>query len=236
MPVNNDLDQIIAIAEEAATQEEWRDFASYCLNRGKGVRKDALGALNSFLAKADNWPFAERLRISRWIAERRELISDHRLLLPQPIIAKLVSPTFHEWVKRDPLCAEAHFLAGILALPSPDSSFAHRPFYLRRAIALDPTHEDAKLHLLSWLINHIVLNQHELPCAYLGDAEADLSDLHEAETVAGSVADLLLRDRKRKEVAHLRKITSAWLSYRKSKWSDFAEWCAEHGLDLDSAE
>lgn len=236
MPSPDDLDQLTLIAREAAAQEKWRSLAAYFENRGKGLRADALAALTSFLAEAIRWPFDERLRLTRWLADRRWEALNDPLLLPQPLLTKLVSPTLREWVEREPSCAEAHFLTAMIAVPPSDAVFAYKRFHLRRAIALDPAHDEARLAFFDWLTSDAEYNQHEIPWGYLGDPKTDLDELREAEAVADKLTDPLRREKRLTEVARLREIATSWLNFRQSGYSDFSAWCAEHGVDLDRAE
>lgn len=107
MPSPNDFDQLMLIAGEAAAQEDWLSLASYYESRGKGLRTDALAALGSFVAEAVGWSFEKRLRLTRWVVDRRWEALNDTLLLPQPLSTKVVSPTLWEWVEREPSCAEA---------------------------------------------------------------------------------------------------------------------------------
>ncbi|MFC3307961.1 hypothetical protein [Blastomonas aquatica] len=174
--------------------------------------------------------------MTRWLVDRRwEAINDP-LLLPQPLLTELVSPTLWEWVKLEPSSAEAHFLTAMIAVSPSDSIFAHRPFHLRRAVALDLAHDEARLALFDWLTSDAEYNQHEIPWGYLGDPEADLAELREAKAVADRVTDPVRRVKRLAEVSRLRKIASSWLAFRQSGQSDFGEWCAEHGIDLGYTE
>jgi hypothetical protein len=232
VPFEGDYDQLILIAGEAAAEEEWRGYASYLTSRGRGLRRDALAALDLFLTEATGWPFRERLRLTRWIGDRRARVFDTGLLMPQPLHARLISPTVLEWVKEEPSCAEAHFLVAVLADFPAESRFAQKPFHLRRAIALQPTHEEAKLRLCSWLTSEAEYNQHHIPWSYLGDAATDLQVLQEAEAVVDKITNPFQRESRRAEVVQLRKVASAWLAFRRSGHENFGEWCAEHGIDI----
>ena len=234
MPFHSDLDQLIVIAEEAEAENEWRDLASYFRSRGSGLRKEALATLNSFLAEAVEWSFNDRLRLTRWIAFQRASFFDYRLLLPQPLLTRFVSPTLFEWVGEEPTNAQAHFLTAIVAVHDSESAFEHKPFHLRRTLMLDPTHDDARVALVDWLTSEAEYNQHELPWYYLGDAKADLEELREAEDVACGIVDPLRRESKRAKVNHLRKIASTWLAFRQSGHADFSDWCNQHGVDICS--
>jgi hypothetical protein len=114
--------------------------------------------------------------VTRRLVDRRWEPLNDPLLLPQPLLTKLVSPTLREWVEREPSCAEAHILTALIAVLPSDSVFAHKQFHLRRAIALDPTHDEARLAFLDWLTSDAEYNQQELPRSYLGDSKADLDD------------------------------------------------------------
>jgi hypothetical protein len=216
------------LAEEAALEERWQQLAQYFRHRNQGLRKDAFLALDTFLDQAAAWPFEERIRVARWIADRHARLFKDARLLPQPLLLALVSPTLWEWVELEPFCAEAHFLVAMVAVSAPEGIFAHKPFHLRRAIALDPSHEEARVELVQWLTSGAEYNQHELPCGYLGDAEADLEELHEADRVAQMISDTGLRDRIGVEIKGLQRVASSWLAFRQSRHADFATWCAEH--------
>lgn len=234
MPFADDLSQLTIIAEEAEQEGEWQDLAAYFKSRSVGLRKEAFTRLKSFLDGAVDWPFHARLRLTRWIADRRKRLFDDHILLPAPLLTKLVSPTIFEWVNKEPANAEAHFLTAILADHATESARVHKWFHLRQALALNPAYDDARAVLVFWLISNAEYNQHHWPGSYLGDVDADLRELQEAGDVADNIADTHRRGRLQAEVLQLREIALTWQAFLKSGHTDFGEWCAQQGVDIDS--
>lgn len=205
------LDELLLIARELAEQPNWQGLALFFDRRGKGFRGQAFAALNEFLAFSENWPFEERLRLTRWLVDRRQRVGADTMLLPQPLFTRLVSPTLWDWLAREPSSAEAHFLMASIAI-WPDEAVADRHSHLLRALALDPAHDRAREMLFNWLTGEVEYRQHELPRFYIGDAEEDLATLAEAQIMANGFCDPKLREWAHDEVSLLREVAVSWLA------------------------
>jgi hypothetical protein len=191
--------------------------------------------LDGFLDKAADWPFSERLELTLWIAGQTRLPLFESSLLPQPLMQRVIGPTITEWVELEPSSAEAHHLAARLG-GSSNTLFPEKAYHLRRAVALNPAHDQARVALVNWLTSDPWDHQHVVPDGYNGDPESDLRDLLEAEVIAAGIGDHEMRERKLAEVRHFQQIASSWLQFRRTGSEDFRGWCAERGIDLNEPD
>lgn len=221
------LDQLLVIAQEARAQPKWQGLARFYELRGRGLRKPSFAALTEYLVSLINWSFEERLRLTRWIADQQARIGDNTLLLPEPLVTELVSPTLWNWLAREPLSAEAHYLVATIAIWPSDGASDDKISHLLRAIDLDPIHDRAREKLVQWLTGAVEYNQHHLPSFYIGDVEGDLADLDKADMVANGICEPTLREWTLTDVRRLRHVATSWLVSRDGERADFAEWCSE---------
>lgn len=223
----NGLDQLLVIAQEARAQTTWQGLGRFYDLRGRGLRKLSLAALTEFLGSLSDWSFEERLRLSRWIADQQVRVGDDTLLLPQPLVTELVSPTLWDWLAREPLSAEAHYLVATIAIWPSDDASDDKMSHLKRSIALDAVHDRAREKLVQWLAGAVEYNQHHLPSFYIGDVEEDLTDLEEAEVVAKGICEPTLRESALDDVLRLMNLATSWVAFRDNGRTDFAEWFSD---------
>ena len=229
MPSNSDLDELGRIAAEAEVEPQWIHLSTYYTRRGRGLRQSAFKALALFINQYTKQSFGERLRLCLWIAARRSRLYDERLLIPQPLQRRMLDPTLREWIVAEPASADAHFLFGALALGGASSVIPHQPFAFRRAISLNPSHQEARIALAQWLIAGVQMNQHELPYCYLGSAAEDQLHMREAIRVLQHIQNPATRGSLKSEVEHLLEMAIGWEEFLRSAHTDFAGWCVERG-------
>jgi tetratricopeptide (TPR) repeat protein len=230
MPGTEDLDRLLIIAGDAEEKPQWSSLARYYRLRTKGLRRDAFAALDDFLSEAVQWAFADRLSLCLWLASHLDDVWGQSLVAPHPVDTKIVTPTLLEWVAAEPMNADAHYWAGQLA-----SDFlgdvSRRPHHFRRAVALDPMHDPARLALARWLESGADYAQHHLPDFYIGDVEKDLRNLREAISLIEPVRDQASIDFLRTQIQRLTDIALEWRAFKAAGGGDFARWCAQAGKD-----
>src|SRR5262245_54010052 len=96
------------IAAEAKTVPEWADYATYCSDQERGLRRQAFGGLDRFISRMEAAPFAERKRFVSWLLHRADGRDGEHMLVPQPIRKRLVEPTCAEWIQLEPTSSEPH--------------------------------------------------------------------------------------------------------------------------------
>ncbi len=205
-----DLGYLRELAEDASEHPGWSGVADYFRLRHQGLRREALDALDAFVAGAVSWPLAERAAFAAWIGEKRLAYRGQpEAVLPVPLFRLLVRPALEEWAASKP--ADPWPLVWLARLSSGGSTWHAPPApFLREALERDPLFAPARLDLVDAVLADIAFHQHELPDAYLGDAQADLATLDEARRLLigldeDTVADLAPR------IAWARSEARAWL-------------------------
>jgi hypothetical protein len=214
-------------AEAAQSDPAWEGYADYCRLREQGLRKESLRRLDAFITALAPSPFERRLPFVRWVlleAERGDHPSNGMLLLPHPLVERLVVPTLREWEECEPQAAEPAFWLGHTL-----NSTEH----YRRAITLDPSHAAARACLAHHLLGFAAYSTHELPSGYIGEPEEGLAALDEAEALVSGLPPSEERESLLREVAMERALTRSWMDYvehhRRTGEEGFEWWAREHG-------
>jgi hypothetical protein len=205
-----DLGYLRELAEDASEHPGWSGAADYFRLRHQGLRREALEALDTFVAEAVSWPLADRVAFAAWIGEKRLAYRGQpEAVLPVPLFRLLVRPALEEWVAAKP--ADPWPLVWLARLSSGGATWHAPPApFLRQALARDPLCVPARVDLVRAILADIAFHQHELPGAYLGDPAHDLSALDEAEDLL-SLADEDARFDIGPEIAWARTEARDWL-------------------------
>jgi len=171
-------------ASSANSIASWPEYARFCLEYERGLRRQAFAILQGFISNMEREPFAERRRFISWLLMMAEGREGQHLLIPNPLQIKVVEPTLLEWTQVEPLCAEPHRWLG-------DRE------HLEHALELDPNDQIARRRLIIKIMSCIDYATHELPLGYLGSAVEDLAII---ERVEGLLIDLT-NDRDRTSLA-----------------------------------
>jgi hypothetical protein len=204
-----DLGYLRELAEDASEHPGWSGAADYFRLRHQGLRREALEALDVFIAGAVTWPLAERAAFAAWIGEKRQAYRGQpEAVLPVPLFRLLVRPSLEEWASAKPadpwpLVLQARLSSGGSTWHAPPEPF------LRQALARDPLFVPARIDLARAILADIAFHQHELPGAYLGEAERDLAALDEAEDLL-TIADEDTRFDLGSEIAWARAEARSW--------------------------
>jgi hypothetical protein len=154
------------VAAEARAVPEWADYAAFCEEYGRGLRRKAFTILERFMSHSERAPFAERRRFVSWlsrIADRRK--GRHRLI-PHPLQVRVVEPTLLEWMAIEPHRAEPHLWLG---------GYDH----VKRAFELEPDSQLARRKLIILVWARVDFESYEL--GHLSNIEKDLATLSEVE-------------------------------------------------------
>lgn len=209
MPNNHDLDALA----EVGSAPDILGLSRYCRLRVKGLRKEAMRALAEFLDCATELPFIDRRAFVLALTEHRKVFSVPHLLCPEPLVTRLVLPTLKEWLRGDPDSATACFLLGTYSLGTAAAAVGEAPIEcFRKAIALDPKHQDARLAFVSLVANWVRYAQHELPYGYIGPAEEDVRALQEALFVLRGIDKTPQRSEAEDRLRDMLGLAEGWLA------------------------
>ena len=192
------------IANEAERTPEWRDYAAYCAEYERGLRRQAFSVLERFIVAMVEAPFQERRRFVSWLLHLAEGREGHHMLVPHPLYKRLVEPTLNEWTVIEPTCSEPHRWLG---------GYEH----LKRALELDPTDQLARANFIRWIIGRVQFSTHELPAGFLGVPGDDLKSLDEAQAALAELADKSLVTRFASEIIEERELITEYLRCRQIK-------------------
>ncbi|MGI4737510.1 MAG: hypothetical protein ACRYG7_20275 [Janthinobacterium lividum] len=131
---------LLTVGNQAAHHPAWADYAAYCLTREQGLRKDAFRQLTTFLAKAESWTLDQQIEFVSFLFPFFETVeaADYGPF-PQPLSERLVKPALLAWCAREPQDARPFRWYG--------RYYCDRA-YLLRALALDPSDDEARETLL----------------------------------------------------------------------------------------
>jgi len=187
------------VACEASTVPEWADFAAYCTDQERGLRRQAFVAVERFISQMEAAPFAERKRFVSWLLHRAEGRDGWHMLVPQPIRARLVEPTCAEWARVEPTSSEPHRWLG---------TYEHLKLALERA----PADKIAARKFINLILGITQYATHELPAGFLGDPIECLKILDEAEAALPGLSDETEQNRCASEIEADRNLIREYLA------------------------
>ena len=161
-------------------------FADYCNYLDKGLRKDALKCLDSFLDNAKNWDYLTKANFCKTIFSVSIATSnDIDFVLTTNLTDKLVKPTLLEMTTREP---DNHLAFKWYGQYYRDTTF------IKKAHELNPSDNSIKLILLNRLENDIWSSTHHLPDGYIGEIEDDEKDIELALSLLNSLDTKIAED------------------------------------------
>src|SRR5687768_8236357 len=84
------------LAAEASTFPEWADYAAYCTEHERGLRRKAFSILERFISQMEGAAFSKRKRFVGWLLHRLDLSNDSHMLAPYPLRQRVIEPTLNE--------------------------------------------------------------------------------------------------------------------------------------------
>jgi hypothetical protein len=154
------------IAAEARTVPAWADYAAFCEEYERGLRREAFSILERFISSMERAPFAERRRFVSWLSERTDRREGRHMLIPHQFYVRVVEPTLLEWTAVEPLCSEPHLWLG---------GFEH----VKCAFELKPDNQLARRKLLLLIWGRVDFKAYEM--GHLENYDQDMATLSEVE-------------------------------------------------------
>ena len=209
------------VGEEALLNTEWQEYGKYCLNREKGLRKKAFTHLDSFLKLTLSWDFSQKQSFVQWLCDKMDTISNADYgPYPTPLLKKLFSPVFDEWIEKEPNNAKPYSLKAQYAADF-DSYYD--------AIKIDPNNQRARLALARECIHAIWYSTHHLPEYFIGKEEEMLAKASEAEEHIAFLSDGPLKDDVLNDLCIEVQLLRDWMQFKSEGVSDFDQWCKDKG-------
>lgn len=207
------------VGNAALRSPKWVDFAYYCFNREKGLRKEAFKYLDNFLKSIDSWVFQDKIEFIDFLFSYIDTVekSDYKLL-PQPLSDELVRPTLEKWCETERLNGLPFRWYG---------QYNRSEKHIFKALKLNSSDDKARQILINWWAYDMYFAIHHLPEGYIGEEPRE---------------DLMLYI---KIVEQIDLISDPILKVNLTKWLDdikedreiiinYVEWLDSGHLDFDT--
>lgn len=156
---------LLIVGKAAQVNPDWADYASYCLDREKGLRKEAFRHLDSFLAAAMPWPADKKIAFIRFLFPFFESVPEADYgPFPQPLSDRLIKPALQQWCEVETVDNNPFRWYG---------KYYRSEQHLFRALELSPADDLARQAILLWWTDAINYSVHHLPEYYIGDPYED---------------------------------------------------------------
>jgi len=162
------------------TNSNYGLFSEYCDLLNKGLRKEALKHLNSFIELTNNWDYKGRTTFCNFLFSLSQTDNDLDIVLSRNLNEKLIKPTLIEMTLSEPNNYLPFKWYG---------EYFNNTLFLKKAYNLKPEDKSIRILLLNRLENDLSLSTHHLPDTYLGDYLEDISNINLAFSILSSIED-----------------------------------------------
>lgn len=216
-------DQNIAlstVAKAALVNPKWKDYADYCIDREKGLRKQAFKKLDTFLKSTQNWTIDQKIEFTKFLFPFFENVQDADYgPFPQPLSNKLIKPTLEGWCKSEKTDNRPFRWYG---------KYYRSEEHLFKAIEINPEDDLARETILSWWTYNIYYSIHHLPDGYIGNPIDDLKLAEKIKEQISKLTDPKRKDYWTKEFDEDLKIIENYIDWKNSEHPDLAKWGKEN--------
>lgn len=215
---------LIILAKSAANNPAWVDYANYCLNREKGLRKEAFISLNIFLKNTETWTVEQKKDFVNFLFLVFETVKDADYGgFPQPLSEKLIKPTLLEWCKIEQKNNNPFRWYG---------KYFRSEEHLFKALKLEPTDNLARTTLISWWSYNLYYSVHHLPDYYIGDPKQDILLSEKIKYHITQLTSQDLKDIWTKEIEEELELIKNYIDWKKSGHPNFNKWGEENNKSI----
>lgn len=211
---------LLTVAKAASENSEWKDYAEYCIDREKGLRKQAFKKLAEFLKSTNNWTLDQKIDFAKFLFPFFENVQDADYgPFTQPLSDKLIKPTLEEWCEIEIIDNRPFRWFG---------KYYRSEEHLFRAIELNPKDDLARETILNWWTYSIYYSIHHLPEGYIGNPSEDLKLAEKIEEQISKLTDDSRKEYWTKELNEDLEIIENYVEWKNSGHTDFAKWGKEN--------
>jgi len=211
---------LLAIGNSALKNSNWADYANYCFDREKGLRKEALAYLDKFLNSTEEWTDEMKIEFTKFLFSYFETFEESDYgAFPQPLSNRLVKPTLEKWCKTEKIDAYPFRWYG---------THYHNEEYLFKALEIDPADDLARQRILTWWTYEIYYSVHHLPEGYIGDPYDDMKLIDKIKFQIEQLTNPALREKWAKELEEESELVRNYIDWITSGHPDFGQWGKEN--------
>lgn len=211
---------LLTVGKTALKNADWTDYAHYCFDREKGLRKDAFKHLEKFIKSTEDWTFDKKIDFVKFLFPFFENVQDaDYACFPQPLSDKLIKPTLIKWCDNEDADNNPFRWYG---------KYYRSEDHLFKALEINPTDDLARQTLLSWWTYNIYYSVHHLPEGYIGEP---LEDIKLGEKIKAEIQKLSaaqLREYWMNELEEDLELVRNYIDWKTSGHADFEKWGVEN--------
>ncbi|MBW0178067.1 hypothetical protein [Sediminibacterium sp.] len=211
---------LLTVGNAALKNPAWVDYANYCFDREKGLRKQAFHQLDNFLKSTDSWTEERKKEFVQFLFPFMETVQDADYgPFPQLLSEQLVKPVLEKWCETEKTDARPFRWFG---------TYYRSEEYLFKALDIDPADDIARKIILKNWTDSINYSLHHLPEYYIGDP---IEDIQLAEKIKIQIDQLATASQREHWVNILEadmELVRNYIEWQTSGHKNFAEWGLEN--------
>ena len=211
---------LLTVRTSALKNPEWIDYADYCFDRERGLRKQAFKHLDRFLKSTENWTIERKIEFLKFLFPFFEKFKDADYgPFPQPLRDILIKPTLINWCETEKSDENPFRWYG---------KYFHSEEHLFKALKINPSDDLARQELLGKWTYEIYYSVHHLPEGYIGEP---IEDIKLGEKIKEHISKLTtqeLRQNWTKEAEEDLELVRNYIAWEISGQSDFEKWGEEN--------
>ncbi|WP_131857467.1 hypothetical protein [Bosea sp. BK604] len=208
-----------ALAEELRAHPRLRLLGDYCGLRSRGLRRQALAALEQFLKLASEFDGPEARAAAVDILELHDRTKEAHQFLAQPLRARFLFPVLETWMEDEPGSITPLRWLGFLK---------HSDHLLARALAMAPDDLPVRRRLVERTLHHINYATHHLDeNFFIGSVDETVEDLKSLGTYIEGAPDPVLFAAAAGELRYFEALVADWIAFSREGAGSFPAWCAE---------
>lgn len=217
---------LLIVAESVKNNPDWIDYMQYCLNREKGLRKEAFKHLTNFINTAVHWTFEDKVTFLKHVFPLFETIEEaSHGPFPQPLSERFIKPTLIEWCTIETQQSDPFRWFGI---------FYNSNDHLDKALMINPKDNKARIVCLQKLIYSIYHATHHLPDGYIGDPQEDIKSAANAQEHIDVLSNRDVQLYWQRKLDAEMELVHNYIEWRASGHSDLVQWGKENKKNVAS--
>jgi hypothetical protein len=211
---------LVTVGNAALKNSDWTDYVNYCLDREKGLRKEAFKHLDNFLKSTVDWTIEKKIEFVKFLFPFFETVEDADYgPFPQPLSEKLIKPTLLKWCEKEETDGNPFRWYG---------KYYRSEEHLFKALEINPADDLARQTILSWWTYNIYYSVHHLPEGYIGKP---FDDIQLGEKIKEQIRLLTTAEQREhwtKELEEDLELVRNYIDWKTSGHSDFEKWGQEN--------
>jgi hypothetical protein len=213
----DNFEGLTSLSLQLRTTSHLESLARYCDLREKGLRRQALVELRSFIEQTRSWDVASRREAATHILDAHWKMPKARWFLTEPLRKQLLEPVLEEWRAAEP---DNPVPTRYLALLRRDRKL------LYDALEMNSKDDQIRAMIAAQLVKFVEYATHHLAQGlFLGKETEANAALVEASTLLKEVSNPSLVQHLNDQVQRLSALLADWQEYRDAPQGSFSEWC-----------